>query len=702
MNFWAKQNNPKQCDATAGILSYMKDIRLFSMFLGLIISLVIAVMMALAIILIYSLLMINVETRTFDLGVLRMLGMQKPDAVQLVLTQAFMYAFPAWVGGLISALITWSAIRTVMAKEVLVELPIGLDPLAVGIATLVGILIPMLAAVFPIRMCLGLSLGDALDTSRSKTKAVSYSYNRSEGSTVSVPLLILGTSMTVFGFCLYYLFPLALLSFNIALLFYIFFGILMGLLFGLILLALNFEHMVEQGLTQLIFFWENYAVRTLIIKNLVAHRVRNRKTTLMFALSLGFVIWINVSWELQVESVSFATKQKLGADMVVAVDEVDSPPIKWHTASRIDELLQEMHPEIVKNWGYVTTPLHKAPGMSDTRIASLGKFREFRCNILGVSPNILGEVSNSDFLKIDQSNASHGASPSEHLYTKWAYDSAIVGTLYHDTLGKKGLGGDNPSMNLKVTAYDADRQKDLKHYVGIRSAAVLDTSPLVKMSKFPARKKQDVLVSLPTYLALSQGWIRSLREITYNRIVIDLTEATTANAEAVETKILTNLEGYGGHRDIAIKDIHSETKAIRNASKILRLFFMGITLITMTMCFFSLTASMYSNIQLQSKEIGVMRSLGLTSRATKRLYCWEAFILVVSASCMGFCVGTAVAYTMVLQRSLFLELPLTLIFPVELFLLVVVLAFFFSFVSSYGPAENLLRRTIVAILRKTH
>jgi hypothetical protein len=50
----------------------------------------------------------------------------------------------------------------------------------------------------------------------------------------------MGIITVVFGVCLYYLLPLALISSNYKLLLYVFFFILAGLLFGLALLASNF------------------------------------------------------------------------------------------------------------------------------------------------------------------------------------------------------------------------------------------------------------------------------------------------------------------------------------------------------------------------------------------------------------------------------------------------------------------------------
>ena len=71
--------------------------------------------------------------------------------------------------------------------------------------------------------------------------------------------------------------------------------------------------------------------------------------------------------------------------------------------------------------------------------------------------------------------------------------------------------------------------------------------------------------------------------------------------------------------------------------------------IMMFLCFFSLVASMTANLYDQSKEIGVMRSIGITKNTIKRLYFYEALILVLSACLLGVFIGMTVGYTMALQ-----------------------------------------------------
>ena len=71
--------------------------------MGLIFSIVILLFVVLSILLIYSLLMISVETKSFETGVMRMIGLSKMGLVGLIILQSFMFVIPAVIIGFISS-----------------------------------------------------------------------------------------------------------------------------------------------------------------------------------------------------------------------------------------------------------------------------------------------------------------------------------------------------------------------------------------------------------------------------------------------------------------------------------------------------------------------------------------------------------------------------------------------------------------------
>ena len=142
-----------------------------------------------------------------------------------------------------------------------------------------------------------------------------------------------------------------------------------------------------------------------------------------------------------------------------------------------------------------------------------------------------------------------------------------------------------------------------------------------------------------------------------------------------------------------------EAQSLESIKQIIDYVFMVTIAIMMFLCFFSLSASMSANLFDQTKEIGVLRAMGVTKGRIKALYFYEAMILVFSSSLCGILIGVCVGWSMKLQMDLFLDQESTFFFPwlqtVEIFALSLGCAFF----STFGPTTELTRRQISAIFR---
>lgn len=73
-------------DMNLPILKRLRKTKFLSMFLGLVFNIVLIVLFALSITLIYSLLLLNVDVKKFEYGLLRSLGLNKKGLVQLIIT----------------------------------------------------------------------------------------------------------------------------------------------------------------------------------------------------------------------------------------------------------------------------------------------------------------------------------------------------------------------------------------------------------------------------------------------------------------------------------------------------------------------------------------------------------------------------------------------------------------------------------------
>jgi hypothetical protein len=217
--------------------------------------------------LLYNLLLVSVETKTFDMAVLRIVGLNKVGVVSLIIVQSFFYVVPAVILGL--SLSIPALMQTNKALESALSLTLPITPTSDGIiyALAMGIVIPMASSIIPIRVALKQTLSEALDVNRSKSQAVKIQVDV-EGKSFPWGRVSFALISAIFGVSIYYFLPLSLLSLNLALLINIFFWILLGLLTGLILLSLNIQYLLERFLVLVLFFWTGSAIRSIIVKNL--------------------------------------------------------------------------------------------------------------------------------------------------------------------------------------------------------------------------------------------------------------------------------------------------------------------------------------------------------------------------------------------------------------------------------------------------
>jgi ABC-type antimicrobial peptide transport system permease subunit len=83
------------------VLKRMETFGQAVMFLGLIFNIIILLFAILSILLIYSLLSISVETKTFEFGVMRMIGLSKTGIINMIVLQGFMFVLPSLIVGFI-------------------------------------------------------------------------------------------------------------------------------------------------------------------------------------------------------------------------------------------------------------------------------------------------------------------------------------------------------------------------------------------------------------------------------------------------------------------------------------------------------------------------------------------------------------------------------------------------------------------------
>ena len=135
------------------------------MFIGLIFNVLLLIFVVVSCLLIYSLLLISVETKTFEIGVMRLVGLTKCGFIGMILTQSAMFVMPSVIMGFIFAFPCIFAVYSLLFSEDLGFTP-AITPGGVAVveALAIGILIPMFSSIIPIRRALSKNLTDSLNT----------------------------------------------------------------------------------------------------------------------------------------------------------------------------------------------------------------------------------------------------------------------------------------------------------------------------------------------------------------------------------------------------------------------------------------------------------------------------------------------------------------------------------------------------------
>lgn len=112
---------------------------------------------------------------------------------------------------------------------------------------------------------------------------------------------------------IYYLLPKGLVNQDITLLLLVFFVILEGLLIGLVLVGFSFQYLLEKLIAYVCLFWINTTDFILMIKNLSAHRFKNRRSSILYAFSVSFIVFVSVGLQIQVQTIYNELLKKHGS-----------------------------------------------------------------------------------------------------------------------------------------------------------------------------------------------------------------------------------------------------------------------------------------------------------------------------------------------------------------------------------------------------
>ena len=348
------------------------------------------------IVLIYSLLLSDVEDKTYEYGMLRALGLQTESLVQLLCIQGVFYSIPGIIIGLIVAQILSLPITYAMSFYSSVHLPYHLNFGTLLLCFTLGLVIPILSNIFPIKRALSNTLRDSLDVYHHSSQEVNVKIEKLQSVFgLSLDQMVISILMIVIGFIIYYVIPLTFIFLNISLFLTILNGILIAMLLGFTIVTTIFQPILERQILKLLLWGNDRLLNSLIQKSLSGHRGRNKKTALMYSICLSFIIFSGAMFTLQSSIINDNIKLGVGSDLLVISATTKNPLQEEKMREFLEQEMSKNETDrVVLNYSFLTYPMWELPEIKHNWVSNLADYPWHRLTVYGVEEDFLNTIYN--------------------------------------------------------------------------------------------------------------------------------------------------------------------------------------------------------------------------------------------------------------------------------------------------------------------
>ena len=225
--------------------------------------------------LLYSLMLSDVDAKTYEYGMLRALGFKSSHLMGMISMQSLLFSLPGLFFGVIIAF----SLNLLMREGIFIASSNAgsyqLTFWSVVLGIIFGLFMPQLANYLPIKAALGKNLRSSLDLNRRNKDQIGVKMQRLEDVGMDINQFIVAVMLVVIGFSTYYVIPMAFFKQEQILLF-----VLLNLLLILIIIGLTFLCVLVFEYLESALLWlflhtcchRDKRVYTIIVKNMDGHR----------------------------------------------------------------------------------------------------------------------------------------------------------------------------------------------------------------------------------------------------------------------------------------------------------------------------------------------------------------------------------------------------------------------------------------------
>lgn len=626
------------------------------------------VALAITALLIYSLLSVSVEERIREHAILRTIGARRSHIFALVIAESLALCLVGVVPGVFAGLLFARGILAIAglamggaAGSIALELSGATVRFCLGAGAAVSVASALLPAIRSTRW----RIVDALDPMRRGQIAPA----SAEGG-VHRPLLLAGGALSAISGTVFFLLPNAVLSGDPSLIGGVALGLLVVILIGFTMIAVAAGPVVERIVLFVLggFFGPS---AELAGRNLGRHRRRNVTTSMMFALSVSFVLFLSSLVALFSRTSLSFIERKVGSDLKITLHDPKEDGVESDLRG-IEGVTQ------------IATAVHlkgrSAEGIAYDVVASdLVGIKHLWVVPFGVDP-ALDETLNPSMVQFDEGGAE------------------AFRTLKSDP-------GDGETAPVIVSL-------SMARHLDIRKGSLINLSFRLGSERGDVRSRVIAVVSslpgFPNFRARAgnaQGSGLLLSRRTFDRMT------KSAPREAFEGFSLVKTAGKGREAAGRVRDRLAlqhrlgvecaeeekrEAEVLYWATQILFAMLLGVAV---TIALFGLVASMATAVIERRWEVGVLKAIGLRRGHLFRMFAAEAVTLTVSSGLLGGGMGFLLAWLFVVQAALLMEIPVAFTLPWLTFAATFGVCAFAGLAASWLPTRRMLKKPVAEILR---
>jgi len=722
----------------------LKRLEVIIVFLQVIMFGIMAFLWILSVILVYSLMLGDVNERIYESSMLRALGFKKDNLTKLIIIQGLFFAIPGSILGLTSSYIANNYIAFLFNSYTHLIMPFFLSKINLIFGVVVGISIPLISSYFPIKKVLNSNLKENLSLFNKKISEIVVYMTKLENIGISPTSLFASIILISIGIFTYYVSPLSFIYLNQRLFLFIMLGILILMILGLIILTqLLIPHLQKLILKIIMFFcFKDRNLHLLILKNLDGHKRRDQQISLMFMIALGFVIFSGCTLNLVTDFVETMAKGLIGGDFMIGLLENNyNSTLNQTLINGYLNNITNVYPNAIQDYAYISFSsgllLHTPNFQIFPETCALNGFPCRVRKIYGIDRSFIDSSYHSNYM-ISQYD--------KKLNISYTYGGKvdIIKMLYDNPSPPPVLQEKNDTfifpvdqeMNLKFKKIFKDFQINMIASEGIRKDNGISiyrpgkfkipqyyqhnipTKIVAMASKFPGMNYYSsyYLLSYESSVYISMDHMKKFIDLESKFFNIDIGDYSNSTVDGIrkyqfilkykdklnqelKDTIFFAMNNHLNGVKYYILNLDSVIETSEKVKKVIGYIFLVLGIIALILSFFLVWISFYSNIRENITEYGILRSIGITKKQSIRIYLYEAATILLSSIIIGTFIGVIISCSLILQFDIFLELPFIFHFPFMTSCILVTVGLFLGLLGSYYPILQVNSLSLVKIMK---